>query len=762
MHIHSYHLRNYRRLKDVRVDLGSDISIFVGANNSGKTSATQALEMFLAGQKSRFSIYDFSSHLWKAANKVGAADAAGDDTAILPSISLDLWFEVSEYDLHLVLPILPSTAWEGTQVGMRIIFGPKNSAELLKRFRDVRAVGLAKSAALPDGGGSYVPWPRDLTEYLERELQNEFEFSYFVLDRAQFDANFKPVPDYEPAAFAGERGGAATLKSLVRVDCLNAQRHLADPSSNTSASGRAEDLSRRLSRFYQRNLEQRAEDHSALKALFESEEGLNKHLSDVFAPTLKRIAKLGYPGLSNPRLEIKSGLNPATVMSQDAKVHYLLGDGEAAVRLPDSYNGLGFKNLIYMVVEILDLQEKWRVEEEDRAPLHLIFIEEPEAHLHAQLQQVFIRNVLDLLKIPGEDDGAYKSQVVVTTHSPHILYERGFSPIRYFRRHAGDGEQSTQVLNLSAFQVGDAPKDRDFLQRYLKLTHCDLFFADAAILVEGNVERLLLPSMIEKEAVTLRSVSLCILEVGGAFGHRFKELIEFLGITTLIVTDIDSVALKADEPAEGDEDEDDEAEVEVPAIEVGAKPVRKKASTCLPSVANSMTANQTLAQWLPEKVMIADLWAVAADDKARPLLGTDKAMVRVAYQVPTDVTWNGVTQTLCGRTLEEAFGLENAEWCQSADQKFIGLKLKVTPADAAGLAEGLHKRVTGKSFDKTRFALGVLAALQQDWTVPIYIREGLIWLRNKVDLEILEEVEAVAEAAAAIDEAPPAEAGEAG
>ncbi len=179
-------------------------------------------------------------------------------------------------------------------------------------------------------------------------------------------------------------------------------------------------------------------------------------------------------------------------MSQDARVHYVLGDEEAdAVRLPDSYNGLGFKNLIYMVVESFDVQERWRAEEDKRAPLHLIFIEEPEAHLHAQLQQVFIRNVLGLLKIAGEDDGAFMSQVVVTTHSPHILYERGFDPIRYFRRHIVDGEQTTQVLNLSRFQKGDAPKDRDFLQRYLKLTHCDLFFADAAILVEGNVERLL-------------------------------------------------------------------------------------------------------------------------------------------------------------------------------------------------------------------------------------------------------------------------------
>jgi len=74
--------------------------------------------------------------------------------------------------------------------------------------------------------------------------------------------------------------------------------------------------------------------------------------------------------------------------------------------------------------------------------------------------------------------------------------------------------QTVDVLNLSAFYA-ETQTDRDFLERYLKLTHCDLFFADAAVLVEGNVERLLLPMMIEKEAKSLRSVCLSILEVGG-------------------------------------------------------------------------------------------------------------------------------------------------------------------------------------------------------------------------------------------------------
>ena len=740
MFLHSYRLKNYRRLRDVHIELSSDISIFVGANNSGKTSATQAIQMFLS--KEHFSLFDFSSHAWKILNAIGEAEQVNDSQAAIPSISLDLWFEVSASDLYLVIPILPSSNWAGTQVGIRIEFAAINMQGLLQRFREKLQEGHDRVAVLSGGAGSYVPWPKNLTDYLEKELHREFEFKYFVLDRTQFNEEYEQNTGYEPVSIGGDQGGATFLKSLINVDSLRAQRHLADPSfQSSSGTGRAEDLSRRLSRFYKRNLEQRGEDHSALKALFESEVGLDTHLMEVFEPTLNRIATLGYPGMSNPKLEIKSGLNPATVMSQEARVHYVLGDGADAVRLPDSYNGLGFKNLIYMVVEILDVQEKWKADQENRAPLHLIFIEEPEAHLHAQLQQVFIRNVLSLLKIAGEDDGAFTSQIVVTTHSPHILYERGFGPIRYFRRDIIDGEQTTKVLNLSSFQKGDAPKDLDFLQRYLKLTHCDLFFADAAILVEGNVERLLLPLMIEKAAPTLRSSSLSILEVGGAFAHRFKEMIEFLGITTLIITDIDSVKEVPDPDQVVDESEDEEKEFEIPPEEEGGVPQKRYGTTCLPSEGGAVTANQTLIQWLPKKRTINELYAVTCDEKAELLTGSDTAMVRIAYQVPTDVSFNGMTSKICGRTLEEAFGLENTEWCQSPDQRSVGLKLRCAVANPTALAAGLHKRIIGKNFDKTKFALGVLARKDSDWIVPLYIKEGLEWLREQVDLEVVQEID---------------------
>ena len=749
MHLHSYRLKNFRRLKDAHIELADDISIFVGSNNSGKTSATQAIHAFVTGGRDRFTLYDFNSTCWKNFDEAADIDLALPlpEGFSFPSIDLDLWFEVAASDLYLVIPLLPSTAWEGSKVGIRVSLIAKSPINLIKNFQEAKAKGAVQIAELPPES-QYIPWPRSITDYLQRELKSEYELRYFILDRSQFDENFREVGDYVPDELGGEPGGGTILKSLIHIDNLGAQRHLADPSPE--AGGRSEDLSKRLSRFYKRNLNQRQDDHIALKALFDSEQALNIHLDGVFKPTLDRLAKLGYPGVNNPRLKIMSALDPAHVMSQDARVHYQIGDGEDTATLPDSYNGLGFKNLIYMVVEILDSQARWATMD-NRPPLHLLFVEEPEAHLHAQLQQVFIRNILELLNIEGDDGSIFGSQMVITTHSPHILYERGFKPIRYFRRKKVGNEQLTEVLNLSAFYQSQ-PDDRDFLERYLKLTHCDLFFSDAAILVEGNVERLLLPVMIRKSAKTLRSACLCILEVGGAFGHRFQSLIEFLGLTTLIITDIDSVALVA-QVADDNVDDEEVEEFEVPAdAEDDAAgqvrdnvqdpagepmvpaPKKKYGKACLPSEPGAATSNQTLIKWLPGKLTIEDLRNASEADKTHVL--EDDAKVRVAYQTERAITWNGASETLCGRTLEEDFGLENPDWSQAIARKPLGLIVKGEAAGPAALAKGLHQKVSRKSFDKTKFALAVLTEDEKAWHVPTYIRDGLVWLKDEIRIEL--------------------------
>ncbi|XJC80915.1 AAA family ATPase (plasmid) [Delftia tsuruhatensis] len=770
MKLQAYRLQNYRRLRDVVIELDNEISIFVGANNSGKTSAVQGLYSMLRGDAKKFELFDFSASLWAEIDIIGRS-APGDEEAPkrLPSILLDLWFRVGEDDLATAMPLLPSTEWDGKCVGIRVSFEPRDAYELVQRFHELHekannaAIALAaqrKVASEPATGvgagdeveaeaeaSDYKPWPESLTKYLTKELSKEYTFRYYVLDERSF-VDYQAAADYEPQPLGKEQGGATILKSLVRVDFLRAQRHLDDP--DAASSDRAESLSRRLSRFYHRNLEKRGDDHAALKALDTSEKELNFHLEEVFSDTLKRLAKLGYPGVNNPEIVIRAALDPTTVLGQDAKVHYMI-PGAATAQLPDSYNGLGFKNLVYMVVELLDLHEQWKAEEDKRAPLHLIFVEEPEAHLHAQIQQVFIRNVLRLLEDTNDHATFFHTQLVITTHSPHILYERGFSSIRYFRRVSDQLDHHTDVRNLSRFKTGEAEASaREFLQRYLKLTHCDLFFSDAVILVEGNVERLLLPAMIESAAKRLRSSALTILEVGGAFAHRFQDLITFIGLTTLVITDLDSVTVKSDDEkpaaqpagAGGALDEDDdlktfEFEEDDATQPSGKKKSKKRGSTCHAHVEGAVTSNQTLISWIPKKRSVAELWEVMPEQKTLSLAEGSSAAVRVAYQTKVSVTVGTETAQLCGRTLEEAFGLENADWCQAEANRAIGLKLKRTPSSPAELAERLHDRVVGKNFDKTRFALEVLASGPLNgWKVPTYIAEGLAWLEAQVAHEV--------------------------
>ena len=109
----------------------------------------------------------------------------------------------------------------------------------------------------------------------------------------------------------------------------------------------------------------------------------------------------------------------------------------------------------------------------------------------------------------------------------------------------GSTIQRTQTRDLRAGLSGEESINRDFLHKYMTLTRCDLLFADGAILIEGTTERLLLPKIIEKfdieHGVNLGSRYLSIMEVGGAYAYLFYNLVDFLRLRTLIITDLDSV-----------------------------------------------------------------------------------------------------------------------------------------------------------------------------------------------------------------------------
>ena len=132
-------------------------------------------------------------------------------------------------------------------------------------------------------------------------------------------------------------------------------------------------------------------------------------------------------------------------------------------------------------------------------PLHIVLVEEPEAHLHAQVQQVFIKKAYGVLRNNSRlKTDQFNTQMIVSTHSSHVAHELAFTCLRYFRREPASkkGEvPSVTVINLSN-TFGSENDTSRFAARYIRSTDCDLFFADAVILVEGSAERMLIPHFI--------------------------------------------------------------------------------------------------------------------------------------------------------------------------------------------------------------------------------------------------------------------------
>lgn len=709
MYLKTFQLKNFRRLKTIRVDLEEKETIFVGANNSGKTSATHAFRLFLGSGKDKFKLYDFSSDCWDAFDLL-----SGEDAPDAPKITLDLWFSVDDINLHRVVDILPSLSWEGKYVGIRLCYQPKDTAKLIENFK------AAKEQQIAAGDTEDT---LTVTSYLERALNQEYEVVYYILDESKFDAaTHEELSDYVPHQVESSNAGAKLINSLLRVDFLDAQRHLSD----SGDGDRHENLSKRLARYYAKNTEKPEVDPGALSALKSSEEKINQHFVDAFQPLLTGLSELGYPGMSNPSPIIKTVLNIKEILNSGTEVHYALPreEGSGTERtLPDQYNGLGFKNLIFMVIELLDFHLQWVNTAESRPPVHLVMIEEPEAHLHIQLQQVFIRKLFELV---GDSVEGFTSQFVVTTHSPHILYEGSFKPIRYFSRKSADKLAPTTVVkDLSRFYDNEEKSIREFLQKYLKLTHCDLFFSDGTILVEGNVERLILPVIIDKDMPGLRSCHLTLLEVGGAFAHKFEKLIEFLEIPTLIVTDLDSVA--PGEPEDGD-DAGEQAD---------GMTTYKPGNACPTSTEGAVTSNGTLKHWFAETETITSL---LAKEEPTKLIGEEgKGIIRIAYQTSVAVAWKGNTNNAAGRTLEEAFSLENITWTQDDAQKSLGLLIEgAAELELPEVHKKIFNRVKSSSFDKTKFALELIASDPKAWSSPQYIVDGLKWLHTMLEPELLD------------------------
>ena len=102
---------------------------------------------------------------------------------------------------------------------------------------------------------------------------------------------------------------------------------------------------------------------------------------------------------------------------------------------------------------------------------------------------------------------------------------------------------TTEVVNLGSVFGGDE-LTRRFAERYFRVQHTDLLFANAAIFVEGVAERMLVPLFMERDFKELNTRYVSFLDIGGSHAHRLQPLVEKLRIPTVIITDADPMEVK--------------------------------------------------------------------------------------------------------------------------------------------------------------------------------------------------------------------------
>lgn len=352
-------------------------------------------------------------------------------------------------------------------------------------------------------------------------------------------------------------------------------------------------------------------------------------------------------------------------------------------------NGLGFNNLIFMAVVLSELTKN------PEASYRGLIIEEPEAHLHPQLQAVLLSYFESIKAVDNERP----VQIFVTSHSPN------FASIAHLNSLTCLVDTGIGVETFFPRDVKFAAGKREKLERYLDVTRAELFFARRAILVEGAAELILVSVLADKCNYSLREHGVSLISVEGL---NFDSFIPLFGEKALKIPV--SVLTDADPSDPIDEDESDENSCTVAPNE------------------NEETAS------------VKDDESSGGKKKAKPIYPAigDKVQVsaNTSKMLESQDSYLKVFHGLKTLEYDLALNAKNRKYMLAALRELhpkisanLEKKIEVATGDAEKariLFSGMFERRNG-NVQKGRFAqaLAHIIAAEHDFVVPEYIKNAI-------------------------------------
>lgn len=278
-------------------------------------------------------------------------------------------------------------------------------------------------------------------------------------------------------------------------------------------------------------LQQAKEERSA--ETIDTDDALYKQISDKLKEVDSQIPELSY--VKNATEQINEELNKLAIHNQEQKVVFDTAstDTDSVINKISITSKHGDKKLLIggegrLNQIYLSLWASQNRISEYSNEVSILCVEEPEAYLHPHQQRELARYL----------SGVLNGQVILTSHSPYIVCEN--SPNSIIRLYKKD--QETLAASDGCSEIIESGFT-DFGYR-MSVIPAEAFFADYAILVEGQSELIFYKTLAPQIGIDLDRLNISILSVEGVGFKVYAKILDALNIEWIARTDNDINKIK--------------------------------------------------------------------------------------------------------------------------------------------------------------------------------------------------------------------------